>query len=228
MSKRVPANVQEQVRLSTIQNEVLKGPSDVPGGKALYAVQRMAQTLEQLWLHLNRQQHFSRLLATAEQLGLHRVQLPLRILQARPLISSSLHMLPPEQAVHNGAPCPAGMLQAAAVAAVCSCMPLWCSVLDWQVYSYITQAMSAALQLVGLIRVAAGYWTACQHEIDPNQPSDPSPAPAAIFPSRFVELEVAFQHPTMAALMLSINSVLCGAQLSPCADSHTPVSGPCR
>lgn len=67
---------------------MLKGPSDVPGGKALHATQRMARTLQQLWVHLNRQQHFSRLLAAAEQLGLHRVQLPLRILQARFLVIS--------------------------------------------------------------------------------------------------------------------------------------------
>ncbi len=78
---RVP--MQEQTRLATIQSEVLRGPSDMPGGKALHAAQRMAGALELLWVHLNRQQHFSRLLAAAEQLGLHKVQLPPHILQAR-------------------------------------------------------------------------------------------------------------------------------------------------
>lgn len=85
--------MQEQARLATIQTEVLKGPSDMPGGKALHATQRVARALEQLWVHLNRQQHFGRLLATAEQLGLHRVQLPLRILQARLFFISCGFML---------------------------------------------------------------------------------------------------------------------------------------
>ena len=75
-------NVQEEARLSAIQKEVLSGPTDIPGGKALSATQRMARSLEQLWVHLNRQQHFGRLLAAAEQLGMRRVQLPVRILQA--------------------------------------------------------------------------------------------------------------------------------------------------
>lgn len=75
-------NVQEEARLSAIQKEVLGGPTDIPGGKALRATQRMARSLEQLWVHLNRQQHFGRLLAAAEQLGMRRVQLPVRILQA--------------------------------------------------------------------------------------------------------------------------------------------------
>ena len=80
---RGACHIQEQARLSAIQSEVLKGPSDVPGGKALHSTQRIAKALEQLWVHLNRQQHFGRLLAAAEHLGLHRVQLPQRILQAR-------------------------------------------------------------------------------------------------------------------------------------------------
>ena len=54
---------------------------DVPGGKALYTSQRLGQALEQLWLRLNRQQHLGRLLTAAEQLRMHRTQLPLPVLQ---------------------------------------------------------------------------------------------------------------------------------------------------
>ena len=74
--------MKEQARLSAIQSEVLKGPSDVPGGKALHATQRIARALEQLWVHSNRQQHFGRLLAAAQRSGLQKVQLPQRVLQA--------------------------------------------------------------------------------------------------------------------------------------------------
>lgn len=53
----------------------------MPGGKALHASQRLARALEQLWVRLNRRQHLGRLVATAEQLQLHSVQLPRRMLQ---------------------------------------------------------------------------------------------------------------------------------------------------
>ena len=53
----------------------------MPGGKALHASQRLGQSLEQLWLRLNRQQHMGRLLRAAEQLRMHRTQLTLPILQ---------------------------------------------------------------------------------------------------------------------------------------------------
>ena len=53
----------------------------MPGGRAIHATQRLASSLEQLWVHLNRQQHFGHLLAAAEQLRMPRVQLPLCILQ---------------------------------------------------------------------------------------------------------------------------------------------------
>ena len=72
---------QDEARLANIQGDVLKGPTDVPGGKALHASQRLGQSLEQLWLRLNRQQHMGRLLTAAAQLHLHRTQLPLPILQ---------------------------------------------------------------------------------------------------------------------------------------------------
>jgi hypothetical protein len=78
--------VQEEGKLAAIQNDVQKGPSDVPGGRAAYATQRMASCLEELWVHLNRQQHFGRLLAAAEQLRMPRLQLPLCILQVCSLI----------------------------------------------------------------------------------------------------------------------------------------------
>ncbi len=73
--------MQEEAKLAAIQNDIQRGPLDVPGSRAIRATQRMANCLEQLWMHLNRQQHFGRLLAAAKQLRMPRVQLPLRILQ---------------------------------------------------------------------------------------------------------------------------------------------------
>ena len=73
--------MQEEGKLAAIQDDIQRGPSDMPGGRAIHATERLANSLEQLWVHLNRQQHFGRLLAAAEQLRMPRMQLPLRILQ---------------------------------------------------------------------------------------------------------------------------------------------------
>ena len=186
--RKVDCIVQEEAKLAAIQNDVQRGPSDAPGGKAIHATQRMANCLEQLWVHLNRQQHFGRLLAAAKQLHMPRVQLPLRILQVCSsllLCNANLTLDRQLRSVENcehQASCLRGQMRG--IWSDKSC-PLAKQVLLKAPCGLLPSCrplQDCCLRLLAAA-AAAGPGPVQQRQIKPQQLPGPGPAPAALLPS---------------------------------------------